>query len=146
MNSKINIESLVRKAFERNSSLRSLKMLRDSDDSVVLLLHTFVMQLFFERDHISVVCHDLLNGGIGYYPLEHLFHHRPDRITFPGDDGIERNLVERYQDELAGIVRIFEQAGPDILAGDREWLKEYTDFLVPLPADLRPYMDDEVWR
>ena len=66
MNSKINIESLVRKAFERNSSLRSLKMLRDSDDSVVLLLHTFVMQLFFERDHISVVCHDLLNGGIGY--------------------------------------------------------------------------------
>ncbi|MBK9577793.1 MAG: hypothetical protein IPO40_11980 [Fibrobacteres bacterium] len=146
MHANLNLVSMVRRAFSANGHLREARMLRDSDDSVVLLLHSFVMQLFFERDHISVVCHDRLNRGVGYYPLEHLMSHRRDRITFPGNDGVERDMIQRYQDELTAIVRIFEQAGPDILAGDREWLKEYTDFLVPLPADLRPYMEDEVWR
>lgn len=127
MNEQVNLKELVQKCMGDLIVGNGLGLVEISDSEVLLRSDTYAINVFADRDGVSLVYFDKSVKPIkGYNVFLFLINKRRNLLTFSAKKPNASSYAEFVEIELCSLVQHLRDAGRDLLTGSKEWIKGYS--------------------
>lgn len=127
---------VVEKSLSELSSKYRLQIREGGDRSVLLTGCGFAIDIRLERDGLLYLYYDLEFDVIKVYNIGlFLFSKRRGLLRFEKEDKSSGTMKEYLEFNLTVFARHMQDAGQDILRGEKDWIKLYTWPARSLPAN-----------
>lgn len=127
MNDTSNFKDMVVDSMGAIIQAHGLALVSVSDDEVILKSGSYALDIFFDRDGVSVVYFDTtVSPAAGYNLLEFLVNRRPKLLAPEEQESSENYPSEFVKRRLDILSKHFQGAAQDILGGSKDWIKSYS--------------------
>lgn len=135
--SDLNLTNEIRSSFADVFAINHAELISVSGTEVLLKTERYTLDVYADKDGVSVVYFDKTSMPVkGYNVVLFLINKRRNLLSFDKYSDENAIYLDRLRADLKNIARHLTQAGQDILAGKKEWLKEYSWQLVSPSSDV----------
>ena len=134
MNNKFDLASIIRLNMDDLISAYGLSIIVVSNSEVLLKSDNYTIDVFADRDGVSMVYFDTEARPIkGYNILLYLINKRRDALVSQLQNREPNTYCEFIEININSLVQNIRTAGLDIFDGSKEWLQSYS-WPVVLPS------------
>lgn len=127
MNAQVNLKELVQKCMGDLVVANRLGLIEISDSEVLLRSDMYAVDVYADRDGVSLVYFDKSAKPIkGYNVFLFLINKRRNLLTFSAQKPKASSYADFVEIELSSLAQHLRDAGGDLLAGSKEWIKGYS--------------------
>ena len=127
MNTKVNLKELVKNCMGDLIATNGLGVVEISDNEVLLKSNTYAIDVFADRDGVSLVYFDRLVKPVkGYNIFLFLINKRRNLLTFSAQKPQVSCYAEFVESEVRSLAQHMRDAGRDLLTDSKEWVKSYS--------------------
>jgi hypothetical protein len=121
------LTALVQETMSDLIAIHALKLVRISENEVLLESDSYVIDVFFDKEGANMVYFDTARMPVkGYNIFLFLANKRRDSLLFSRTEPPVSSYAEYIENDLSFLVQHIRNAAGDILSGSKEWIKEYS--------------------